>query len=48
MAGLVGCPGEGAPPPDAGEFSKIFNKYLKKIAKMHYFSLFLKNVKTMR
>ena len=26
--------------PDAGEFSKIFKRFLKKIAKMHYFSRF--------
>ena len=26
MAGLVGGPGGGAPPPDAGEFLKIFKK----------------------
>ena len=35
-----GC---GAPsPPDAGEFSKNFKKFLKKIANMHYLSLFFK------
>ena len=33
--GLVGGPGGGGgrSPPDAGEFSKIFKKFLKKIAK---------------
>ena len=29
-------------PADAGEFSKIFKNFLKKIAKMHYFSIFFK------
>ena len=43
MAGLVEGPGE--VPTDAGEFSKFFEKILKKIAKMHYFSLFLKKIK---
>ena len=38
--GLVGGPG--AEPRDAGEFSKIFKKFLKKISKMHYFSIFFK------
>ena len=28
--------------PDAGEFSKIFKKFLKEIAKKHYFSIFFK------
>ena len=50
MAGLVGGPGGGAEPPsDAGEFSKIFKKFLKKIVKMHYFAYFSpKNLKIMR
>ena len=34
----------GLPPTDAGEFSKIFKKLLKKIAKMHYFSIFFKKL----
>ena len=28
--------------PEAGELSKVFRKLLKKIAKMHYFSIFFK------
>ena len=39
--GLVGSPG-GLRPPDAEEISKIFKKILRKIAKMHYFSIFFK------
>ena len=31
--GLVGGPGADPPPPDAGEFSKIFKKFIKKIEK---------------
>ena len=32
----------GAQHPDAGEFSKIFEKFLMKIAKMDYFNIFFK------
>ena len=42
MAGLVGGPG--VEPPDAGEFAIICKKLLKKIAKIHYFSLFIKKI----
>ena len=38
----VGLWGYGA--PDAGEFSKIFTIFLKKIAKMHYFNIFFKKI----
>ena len=39
VGGLVEGPGVGRGTPDAGEFSKICKNILKKIAKMHYFSL---------
>ena len=45
-AGLVKGPGEEAPPHDAGEFSKVFNEFLNKIAKcisLAYFSKDFKN-----
>ena len=40
-AGLVGI--TGTKPPEGGEFSKIFKIFLKQIAKLHYFNIFLKN-----
>ena len=47
MAGLVRG-GGGAEPPDAGEFSKICKKILKKIAKKYIiFAYFAKNFKTL-
>ena len=43
LAGLVGGPG--AEPPEAGEFSKICNKiFLRKLQKMHYFSIFFEKI----
>ena len=39
--GLVGGPGAEPPPPDAGEFSKSF---LRKLLKMHSFSIFFKKI----
>ena len=42
MAGLVGDPGT-EPPPDAGKFSNICKKFLKKIAKCSIFANFGKN-----
>ena len=46
MAGLVGGPGgSGAPPPDAEELSKIWEKSLRELQKLHYFRLFFKKSK---
>ena len=43
MAGLVGGPG--AESPDAG---KLTNKFLWKIAKIHYLAYFSKDLKALR
>ena len=40
----MGGPGGGLSPPDAGGVSKICKKFLKKIAKMHYFGIFFKGI----
>ena len=34
---------EGPRTSDAGEFSKVFKRFLKKIANMNYFSIFFKS-----
>ena len=40
-SGLVGPLGGGPPPPNDGDFSKICRKsFLRKLPKMHYFSIF--------
>ena len=39
-SGSWGVRGAEPPPPGAGEFSKILKRFLKKIAKIHYFSMF--------
>ena len=45
MAGFVGGPRGGAPPPRTPENSRKFaKKFLKKIANMQYFCLFCKKI----
>ena len=43
MAGLVGGPGGGAPRKPEN-FRKFAKKFLKKIAKMNYFSIFFQKI----